>query len=704
MPYDPYAPKLNRQLPRWARPWTAPNGLQAMATPAQGAQVPGLYAGAADDEAQFFGMQGNVSQQPQSPYAGMYSGLANAERSLGLQGGAQLGMASGPSKPRMSQADAWSAYMRTGRNPLLGPNAPYGVFTPGGISDIYARGSQNTYRRRQPAVNPQNGGQSLAGAVQPQNRGLAQGLQDLYDLNQSSPASGQVAPYRPTPGPSGLQTYGGAYGQQAGEPAAPFNPMARQGYPSGGAVPLGMAPDNMAQYDQQMAAQNPGGQLFGGALPTMITSASGQQRPGYMAPPAQIGGTPESIAAANYSLSRKGYAQDPQTGQWSNSLSPNDPQMIAQQQAAAMFDARRGGVGQRQQDYQQRTAADMADRRAGVSGRAIGRADARNRRTGNLTNNEAMQFGIPGFALGNLRAGVERDFLKENARQFGATIGQQNLDRTQKMELAQLEVKQKELQRQHEAAVAAGNNAAALELRKQLGSNQAAVANITGQASVDVATATGVSAERTAEANRKVEMKKAETAERDQQLRQVEAYHSAADKAAELGDYQEEQRLREAANQAMPVAAAANVQSLGMQGGAASVQGGAAGAQQGLRPKSIGELPKRGPLSATALTALGPVAAAQKIRLEMPELTQAEMDALLTSIFPDTTVTQYNQNGIGLSDIIGNFTGLGNLSRGRRAISGRGPQPPKMNIGLGRYNPPIPVIPGMGIMQQYFGW
>jgi hypothetical protein len=139
-------------------------------------------------------------------------------------------------------------------------------------------------------------------------------------------------------------------------------------------APLGIAPTTQAGYQQQMAQQNPGGQYYGGALPALGMSANGTQRPMWMAPPAAPQG------AQQYSLPESrfiGGVRNYTDGSNLTRISQGDPQWQRMQDAQKMFDARRGGLAQRQQDYQQRTQADMASRRALVENNAYNKSQAR---------------------------------------------------------------------------------------------------------------------------------------------------------------------------------------------------------------------------------------------------------------------------------------------------------------------------------------
>jgi hypothetical protein len=62
-----------------------------------------------------------------------------------------------------------------------------------------------------------------------------------------------------------------------------------------------------------------------------------------------------------------------------------------------------------------------ATRQLGVTEGARARAEARRRRLGGLSNQEALEFGSPGFALGELQAQTQHDALTQAAHEFGAT-------------------------------------------------------------------------------------------------------------------------------------------------------------------------------------------------------------------------------------------------------------------------------------------
>jgi hypothetical protein len=175
-------------------------------------------------------------------------------------------------------------------------------------------------------------------------------------------------------------TVGGAYGSPATHMAmAPQQLMAQA---SGNQyAPMGAA-----------AGMNPGGRFWGGAMPGMF---QGHQAwlGGDMAPEGYggVGQLPNSRFVGGGTMGRARQAS-------LAAISPGSSQYDAMQKAAAMFDARGGGLAQRQQDYWNRVTGNQQMRAMNVGQKAYAKGDSRARRMGNFSNFEAMQFGIPGFA------------------------------------------------------------------------------------------------------------------------------------------------------------------------------------------------------------------------------------------------------------------------------------------------------------------
>jgi hypothetical protein len=98
---------------------------------------------------------------------------------------------------------------------------------------------------------------------------------------------------------------------------------------------------------------------------------------------------------------------------------------------------------------------------------------------------------------------------------------------------------------------------------------------------------------------------------------------------------------------------------------------------------------------------MGPEQMVSALRTDLPELSQAEVDAMVRAAFPGTTVSQYNPNGFGLSDAWGGFTAYENLNRFGRLGSPGAPQAPR----IPGTSIPIPVVPGFaGVAQTYLGF
>lgn len=211
----------------------------------------------------------------------------------------------------------------------------------------------------------------------PQNQGLADGVAELEALNLSF-RNQQPAPYRPTGTPAtGNRNYGGQFGNPGAAPLdferpqrGPYTPLNQP------AIPVASQVASSGEYDQQMAAHNPNGRWYGGALPAMIISSGGQVRPGFMSRPPGQGGTPESIAAANQGLVNKGYQQDSR-GSWFRSPGA-EPQGQTQAMAAAVNMLH---SPQRQQ-YLDDREEEMDFRRGNVMRNAQERSAARRHRMG----------------------------------------------------------------------------------------------------------------------------------------------------------------------------------------------------------------------------------------------------------------------------------------------------------------------------------
>jgi hypothetical protein len=216
--------------------------------------------------------------------------------------------------------------------------------------------------------------------VYAQNQGLSDAVDDMHAFNENT-RNRPVTPYRPpNVGASGLKTYGGGYGRMAPPPGGGLfggTPVANQAAPM--AQALGFAPTTQSGYDEQMAAQNPNGRFFGGALPTTITSANGTQRPGYMAPPAQDGG----VGFDRYKWAQShGYYIHPTTGAMIKDpgLMSASPAQIRGWQVTGQGPNYQppADLAERQAAYQARTGANMAKRQAGVLANAQQRNQAAN--------------------------------------------------------------------------------------------------------------------------------------------------------------------------------------------------------------------------------------------------------------------------------------------------------------------------------------
>ncbi len=274
-------------------------------------------------------------------------------------------------------------------------------------------------------------------------------------------------------------TVGGGYGLPS--PAESAN-NAYDRYKAGTTIPGG--------YGQTMARAQ-----HGGATPGMVVDSRGLMRQGWQGGQDVAGPVDQAaVAGANVGLMGKGYTQGA-NGSWQ--MSPGMAGYDAMKAAGETFDARRGGLLQRQDDYQNRTAENMAMRQGNAQARGIQRgqgvADTARLRRGQLTMQERMTMQNPAYGLGmaqlQQQGSYQQGLLANDANRIQAgerTAGAgyasrekiAGLQGDQRMQLAQLQTEQAGLQRAHEQAIATGNHAHAAALAQQHAQNQQQLAQL----------------------------------------------------------------------------------------------------------------------------------------------------------------------------------------------------------------------------------
>lgn len=176
------------------------------------------------------------------------------------------------------------------------------------------------------------------------------------------------------------RTFGGAYGNPGAQPL----PFERPAQPP--AVGLGMAPANQAQFAEQIHAQNPGGHLFGGTLPTMVSTAAGP-RPGFMSEPMRDMSQKPQFPHQDYTTTPSG-ALTPRSPSQGMVMSPDQQAKLAAGRQAYLSQ-RQGVIGQRQ---------------AGVTVRAQQKAEARRVRRGLFSGEEQLARMAPEAFQGRMAA------------------------------------------------------------------------------------------------------------------------------------------------------------------------------------------------------------------------------------------------------------------------------------------------------------
>lgn len=337
-------------------------------------------------------------------------------------------------------------------------------------------------------------------------------------------------------------------------------------------------------------------------------------------------------------------------------------------------------------------------RRANVQQKAMNREEARRFQAGNLSMHEQAMFGIPGYAEANIGAGVAHAQLGAQERMFGGAMQQQNLDRQQKTELANLHTKHEEMHWAHEQALQEGKHAAAQHLQEGINSTQKEIAKLEGKGQLKAARQAGQTQKDVATINKEPAMADVHARERESLLKMGEFYRQQAQEAIKSGDMAGYQEHIARSNDFMHQAGQSYFNKGGQTaaGGQAPAPGAPTGSTQqmfggGGQPRNWASLPLA---MRQQLAGKTPQEMVNNLRSLMPHLTQQEADQMIQDAHGPNHVTQYNPSGYGASDAIGAFTGLENINRWSRWFSGRGPKPPTMNIGLGKWNPPVPVMPG----------
>ncbi len=310
------------------------------------------------------------------------------------------------------------------------------------------------------------------------------------------------------------------------------------------------------------------------------------------------------------------------------------------------------------------------DRRAMVRQRGIQNAEARRLRLGNLTAEERMQFGIPGFANEQVRMGGMRDVANIRA---GADLGVANVQAGLGRDKIAADERVAEARNALDLAIASGNNRAILKAAK-----------LKSKADADVAKYTSDSNEKVAGINAGPQQTMADASVRRNDIDMANQYRQAAESAARNGDWAGYQRNNQLADQMTQAATP------GLAGGQA---GGATGGVTGSFPQSWGQVP---PQMRQQIAGASPEDMANNLHIQFPDMPQELMDQMLQQAYPGSHSTMYNPGG-GI--IGGNMSE--NANRVRYGLTGQGPKPP-MIPGT---NTPIMVMPGPpGQIQRWLGY
>jgi len=128
---------------------------------------------------------------------------------------------------------------------------------------------------------------------------------------------------------------------------------------------------------------------------------------------------------------------------------------------------------------------------------------------------------------------------------------QKNLDRGQRMELANLQTQQSALQRMHELAIQSGNHAAAAQLSAQHDANAQKLAQITTGAQERIAGLAGQTQRDIAKENRGPQHEQIQLQREQLAQQRADSLRQQAQQAYQSGDIQRAQQLESMANQAM---------------------------------------------------------------------------------------------------------------------------------------------------------
>ena len=445
----------------------------------------------------------------------------------------------------------------------------------------------------------------------------------------------------------------------------------------GPATPGGYVPFSGYQNPQAMAASQ-----YQGAVPGVGTSYGGVQRPMWMQPEA-VGQVDRSIRnpmAADMAIRRNPMLSPTASGMGlMGSSNPDFAGPNAEQLAAnrAAYNARR--------------AQALDSRQAGVLANAQARADQRRVRQGNLTMEERMQAGIPGYAVAQQAANAQKEIAQ----------GQLGLGKEQIAANERMVGEQNKLQ----LAISQGNWEQAAKSQEKLLAAQQEIAKGQNQTALGVAGMNTEAQVRSAESRDKLVtgelgLKTRQADREDMQTfqRQGDHYQGLAEQARQQKNFTKYQEYQSRANENY-----ARADALAPRG-----QG-----QAGLPAPPTANSPIGGRVTASsifpdyqerlAIQQAGPEALIGQLRaMTGPDgqpLSQADQDAIIKELFPDTTVSTYNPNGFGLTDVIGSATGMENWNRFGRFATGNRTQGPSV-FGL-----PVPVVPGaLGVIQSYMGY
>lgn len=545
------------------------------------------------------------------------------------------------------------------------------------------------------------------------------GIQTTEEVRRTPMADQLQAGGHPITGPSPASMYGqqlsqhglmnnaqaqGFFGQQGYMPRTTVG--GAWGGPQG-PLPFEHQPATAAGINNFLQQHSgPGGRFFTGAYPGMV-SYGGGQRQGFLGPEPQ--GEPALVSDPN--LAQRGGHYVPGTG-WVRPSAQELSMFGAMDMGPAsysQYQERMGSPAQpspyalaNRQNYFERRDSDLGTRRLNVQQKAIARADARARDLGNLSHHEAMMFGVPGYAEAHLQAGLGHAGIAAQERMFGGAMQQQNLDRQQRTELANLHNKHEEMHWAHEQALQEGKHAAAQHLQEGMNQTQKEIAKLEGKSRLKAARQAGQTQKDVATINKEPAMADVHARERESLLKMGEFYRQQAQEALKSGDMAGYQEHVARSNDFMNQAASAHFfgQQQRQQSQAAPMQSQAAppagSAQQmfGGGPRTWASLPMA---MRQQLAGKSPQEMVNNIRSMMPHLTQAEADQMIQDAHGPNHVTMYNPNGYGMSDVIGSFLGGENTNR----FFGKGPKSPRIPFT----NIPMPVIPGpLGVAQTYLGF